>query len=224
MNKETFDQIQATLEGRIAACQFYLKDIETTDDLKKLTIEDAQRLQRFCRQEEAIQTKIMQCDLYHIIGMGELTPPQMMKFTYLIRDYGKYRGTIKTIAMNFDKISQLPGLPVTAMYKTHGFNELTLSSGTESLSTTASTELPYAISGNLILVLKDNLSKFIAFWHQKSKSNLSENNFLQKASAGAEYGGIRWTIDNGGNYVGVIKADNVQMLFEGCMRAAQEYN
>jgi hypothetical protein len=224
MNKETFNKIQATLEGHIAECQFYLKDIETADDLKKLTIEDAQKLQRFCRQEEATQTKVVQCDLYHIIGMGDLTPPQMMKFTYLIRDYLKYRGAIKTIAMNFDKISQLPGLPVTAVYKTHGFSGLTLSKGTELLSTVATTELPYALSGNLILVLKDNLSKFITFWRQKSKSNFSESNFLQKATTGAEYGGVHWAIDNDGNYAGVIKADNVQMLFESCMKAAQETN
>ncbi len=215
MNKETFDKIQATLEGHIAACRFYLKDIETTDDLKKLTIEDAQKLQRFCRQEESLMTKIVQCDLYHIIGMGNLTPPQMMKFTYLIKDYLQYRGAIKTIAMNFDKISQLPGLPVSAVYKTHGFEGLSLFSGLETPEP-VSIELPYAISGNLIQVLEKDLSKFITFWSAKAKVNFSTNNFLQKLKAGSEYGGIRWTLDNYGNYVGVIKQDNVQQLFEGC--------
>lgn len=213
MNKETFDKIQATLEGHIAACQFYLGNIKTTDDLHKLTIDEAQKLQRFCKQEESLQTKVVQCDLYHLIGMGELTPPQMMKLTYLIKDWLQYRGTIKTLAMHFDKISQLPGLPVSAVYQAHGFLGLTLTSGSAEFGTT---DLPYAIAGNLIQVLPDRLTDFINFWSSKTSTNFSENNFLAKLKAGTEYGGVRWTVDNLGIYVGVIKQDNVRMLFEGC--------
>lgn len=219
MNKETFDKIQATLEGHIAACKFYLGSIETTDDLKKLTISEAQLLQRFCRQEEALQTKIMQCDLYHIIGMGDLTPPQMMKFTYLIRDYGKYRSTIKALAMNFDKISSLPGLPVSAVYKTHGFEGITLYTGPEP-QVDSTIPVPYSIAGNLIKVQKDDLNKFVTFWTNKSKTPLSENNLLQKAKAGTEYGGVRWTVDSEGDFVGIIQANNTRMLFEGCYKNA----
>ena len=219
MNKYTFDKIQATLEGHIAACEFYLGSIVTTDDLKKLTIEQALTLRRFCKTEESLQTKIIQCDLYHIIGMGNLTPPQMMKFTYLIRDYLKYRGTIKTIAMNFDKISQLPGLPVSAAYAAHGFDALTLTTGV-SLRADANDAVPYSIAGNLIKVQKDMATDFINFWADKAKAAFSESNFLQKAKAGTEYGGVRWTIDSEGDFVGVIQADNVKMLFEGCHKTA----
>ena len=66
MIKETFDKIKETLETRIIKCEQFLYGIETTDDLKKLTIEQAQHLQRFCRDEEVLQTKFVQCDFYHL--------------------------------------------------------------------------------------------------------------------------------------------------------------
>lgn len=219
MNKETFDKIKEALETRIIKCEQFLSGIEITDDLRKLTIERAQQLQSFCRREEAEMNKFVQNDLYHLIGMGELTPPQMMKLTFLTKDWLQYRSTIKALAMNFDKISQLPSIPVASAYKLK-LCDLTLSSGASTLMP-AVTGVPYAVSGNMIQVLKEDLPTFIVFWRKKTKTNFSENNFLQKVEAGAEYGGVRWTIDSYGNYVGIIKQDNVQQLFDSC---AQENN
>lgn len=216
MNSEIFSKIQARLEARISKCELFLYGIDTTKDLMKLSIERARALLQFCKEEEAVMTKFAQCDLYHIIGMGNLTPPQMSKFTYLVRDYLKYRSTIKTIAMNFDKISQLPGLPVSAAYKLKTWDDIILVSGLETVPEDST--LPYALSGNMILVLAPQLSEFIAFWSAKAKVNLTENNFQQKLKAGAEYGGVRWTEDSTGNYVGIIKQENARLLFEGCMQ------
>ena len=222
MKKEIFEKLQTRLEARITKCDLYLYQIETTEDLKKLTIYQAQALLKFCREEEALMTKFVQCDLYHLIGMGDLTPPQMAKLTYLTRDWLKYRGTIKTIAMNFDKISQLPGLPASAVYRLRTWGDITLSS-TGALATTAcGAEIPYAVSGNLVMVVPERLVEFLEFWSLKAKTNFSENNFQQKLAAGVEYGGVRWTVDTAGNYVGVIKQDCTRQLFEGCAKAAQE--
>lgn len=214
MNKETFDKIEKTLKQHIVDCMV-LDGIKTTEDLKKWTIGSAQELQRFCRQEEAVMTKFVQNDLYHLIGMGELTPPQMMKLTFLTKDWLQYRSTIKALAMNFDKISQLPSIPVASAYKLK-LCDLTLSSNADALKLLTSGEVPYTVSGNMIQVLKEDLPRFIAFWTEKAKVSFSENNFQQKLKAGAEYGGVRWTIDSTGNYVGIIKQDNVQQLFDGC--------
>ena len=213
MNAELFTKIQSRLEARISKCELNLYGIETTEDLKNLTIERAQHLQRFCRDEEAVMTKFVQNDLYHLIGMGNLTAPQMTKLTYLTKDRLKYRSTIKAIAMNFDKISQLPGLPVRSSYRLRTWDDITLSS---SIALPAAEGLPYAISGNLIQVLSNRLQEFLEFWSLKAKVNFSENNFHQKLNASAEYGGVRWTIDSTGNYVGIIKQDNAKQLFEGC--------
>lgn len=220
MKKEIFEKIQTRLETRIAKCNLHLYEIETTDDLKKLTIEMAQALQRFCREEETVMTKFVQCDLYHLIGMGDLTPPQMMKLTYLTRDWLKYRSTVKAIAMNFDKISQLPGIPVNKAYRLRTWGDITLSTSGEIAA--SGIDVPYAIAGNLIQVLPEELPKFLEFWSLKAKVNFSVNNFDQKLKAGVEYGGIRWTVDNYGNYVGVIKQDSTRQLFEGCAAKAAQ--
>jgi hypothetical protein len=214
-----YAKIQARLEARISRCSRMLWDIETTDDLRKLTIERAQELQRFCRDEEAVMTKFVQNDLYHLIGMGHLTPPQMMKLTYLVKDWLEYRSTIKALAMNFDKISQLPGLPVRSVYKLKTWDDITLCTDME---LPVIEGLPYAVSGNMIQVLAADLPRFISFWSEKAKVNFSINNFNQKLASCTEYGGVRWTVDASGNYVGIIKQDNVQQLFDGCARAAQE--
>lgn len=221
MNVETFTKIQTQLETRIIKCEQFLYGIETTDDLKRLTIGQAQSLQRFCKEEESLMTKIAQCDLYHIIGMGNLTPPQMMKFTYLIKEYLKYRGTVKTLAMNFDKLSQLPGLPVSAFYKTHGFNGLTLFSD-PSFEEVNDSSVPYSLSANLIKVSKGRLTEFINFWSQKAKVNFSEDNFVSKANAQADYGGVQWSINSEGDYLGIISASSIRQLFEGCYQSAQK--
>lgn len=220
MNKETFERFMTLLQVRIDKCEHFLGGIKMTDDLKKLTIQEALELQNFCRAEEALQTKIVQCDLYHIIGMGGLTPPQMMKFTYGIKEYLKYRSTIKTIAMNFDKISTLPGLPVSSFYKTHGFGGLSLSS--VEAPVLVSGNLPFAVSGELIQVTPDRLAEFVDLWSQKARVNISSDNMIAKAKNAAEYGGIRWTIDTLGNYVGVFKANNVRDMFTGIYQDAQE--
>lgn len=216
MNTTLFTKIQSCLEARISMCELKIGKIHTTDDLKKLTIAEAQEIQSFCRSEESLQTKIVQCDLYHIIGMGNLTPPQMMKLTYLVKDYLQYRSVIKTLAMNFEKISALPGLPVSAFYKTHGFGGISLSSIETDL--TVGDDLPFAVSGEMIMVIPNRLSEFIELWSKKSKTNISEENFLKKIVYSAEYGGIRWTVDNLGNYVGIFKQDNVRDMFTGIQR------
>lgn len=222
MNKETFERFMTLLKARIDKCELFLGGIKTTDDLKKLTIQEALELQNFCRAEESLQTKIVQCDLYHIIGMGDLTPPQMMKFTYGIKEYLQYRSTIKTIAMNFDKISTLPGLPVSSFYKTHGFGGLSLSS--VEAPVLVSGNLPFAVSGELIQVTPDRLAEFVDLWSQKARVNISSDNMIAKAKNAAEYGGIRWTIDTLGNYVGVFKANNVRDMFTGIYQDAQKLN
>ena len=104
MTKELFIKIQTALEAHISSCQLYLSGINTTDDLKNLTLGQAQELQRFCKAEESAMTKFAQGDLYHLIGMGELTPPQMMKLTYLTKDWLQYRSTIKTWLLTLSRL------------------------------------------------------------------------------------------------------------------------
>jgi hypothetical protein len=213
MNKEIFTKIQERLEARISKCELTLWGIETTEDLKKLTIERVQHLQQFCKQEESLMDKFVQSDLYHLIGMGNLTAPQMMKLTFLTRDWLAYRSTVKAIAMNFDKISQLPGLPARSSYRLKLWDDIVLSSD---ISNPVEEGLPYSLAGDIILVKPSRLKEFLQFWSEKAKVQFYEENFMAKLKAKAEYGGVRWYEDHVGNYVGAIKQTNMQQLFSGC--------
>lgn len=204
MNKATFLQLTTQLETRIQQCEHYLAGLKTASDLEQLTIRQAQEVLDFCKKEQSTMTKIVQVDLYHLIGMGGFTPPQMTKFTYLIKDYLQYRCIIKALAYNFDKITSLPNISVCGdvKYTLQGFSDLTLSVGEGKEEILPSKSL-YTISGDYIKVAPDKLTEFILFWSTKTKIPYKEVNLKAKAESGAEYGGIRWAIDTDGNYVGL---------------------
>lgn len=211
MHAELFTKIIDTLENRRSLCEQHLKGINNTDDLRLLTVEQAQTIQAFCKAEEALMTKFVQVDLYHIIGMGNLSPTQMMKFTYLVHDYLQYRSLIKTLAFNFDKISVIPNISATAAYKTHTFAGVVLRTGKaeDTIPTTERTEetkkFPYEIKDNVVFVPKNNATKFIAIWRKLTKANFLLDNFMQKALVGALYGGILWQVDAEGNFIGTFE-------------------
>ena len=225
MKKEVYNSIITSLKVRIELCDLYLHNIETTKDLLKLSIEEAQKLQKFCREEEALMTKLCTSDLYHLIGMGNLTPPQMMTFSFLIRDYLQYRSLIKTIAMNFDSISKLPGIPVTSVYRLHSFQNIVLSSGVDA-SSVPTDLVPFTIQGETIKVCADKVNDFIAVWSNLSKVNFSATNLLQKANSGSEYGGIKWHVDVDGNLIGTFNAKNayngLEIYYNSCLQTAQK--
>ena len=126
MIKSDFKLIMDSINERIDGCSTHLDRIHTTADIKKITIEEAIELKQFCVNEEPIMTKIAMVDIYHIIGMGNLTPVQMSTFMYRIKDYLQYRPRIKAIVRNLDSIFSLPTLPVATRFKLLGLCNLTL--------------------------------------------------------------------------------------------------
>lgn len=111
MNKDNFQTIQTNLEQRITECKEHLDGITTTDDLKVLTINQAQELKNWCKKEQSIMDKIVCSEFRHIIGMGELTVVQTNLFIKLMKEYMNYRSDIKTLAVHFSSLDKLPGLP-----------------------------------------------------------------------------------------------------------------
>jgi len=209
------------LAKRTELCELHLGDIHTTDDLSKLTIATAADLKNFCIAEEEVMTKIVMVDLYHIIGMGELTPPQMMKFTYAIQKYLQYRPTIKAIAKYLDSIFELPKIPVATQYKLMGLGDLTLTSGVgETVVDAASVEdykpangrtlgqslLPFRVEGRQIRVDMTQFDFFVTLMTNLFKSPLSVDNFRKKITTKGEYLGIEWTTYDGYEAVGQIKS------------------
>lgn len=129
MKKEEFDLVISALQERLDNCEKHLGEIKTTEDLKNITIGQALELRDFCVAEVEKMTKIAMVDLYHIIGMGDLSVPQMMKFIFLMKAYLSYRPNIKSISKGFDSITELPKIPVKTKFKLLALCDLTLTVG-----------------------------------------------------------------------------------------------
>lgn len=129
MKKEEFDLVIGALQERLDNCEKYLGEIKTTEDLKNITIKQALELRDFCVAEVEKMTKIAMVDLYHIIGMGDLSVPQMMKFVFMMKAYLAYRPNIKSISKGFDSMTDLPKIPVKTKFKLLALCDLTLTAG-----------------------------------------------------------------------------------------------
>ena len=129
MKKEEFDLVISALQERLDNCEKYLGEIKTTEDLKNITIGQALELRDFCVAEVEKMTKIVMVDLYHIIGMGDLSVPQMMKFVFMMKAYLAYRPNIKSISKGFDSITELPKIPVKTKFKLLALCDLALTAG-----------------------------------------------------------------------------------------------
>lgn len=232
MEKEIFNEIIQSLQLRINFCKGFLGDIHSTEDLKNVTLKRAAAIKQLCTEEETIMTKICMVDLYHIIGMGQLSPTQMMKFTYLMQEYLSFRPTIKVLAQKLDSLTSIPTIPVKTRFKLLGLGDATLTYGEGELVDDASVEdytatkqislpdppenLPFLVSGNLIEVDPQHADYFIQLMKIVFKVNLSTETLLRKVNNRGEYLGIIWSgtavhPDTGKvMWAGTIKSNNTK--------------
>lgn len=193
MKKERFQIIYSAITLRVELCRIKLGNISSVEDLQKLTLRDAQELRDFCIKEEAIMTKVCQTDLYHIIGMGELTPPQMMQFCFTVRDYLQYRSIVKTLAFNFNSISSLPNIPTESTYALSALAPITLGSGAEGIEPAGNWEL--SLVNKEVSFALDRLEDFTADLHRIfNTTSYSAKTLLNKIKNGGEYAGIKWRL------------------------------
>ena len=127
MNQETFEIIKTNLETRINACKVHLDHIQTTEDLSNISIKEFIELKSFAKKEQVDMTEIIMVDLYHILGMGELTVSQRNLFLKLINEYMSYRSDIKMLSV-VDNIEKLPKLPSRSSFTLHKLGNITLTS------------------------------------------------------------------------------------------------
>ena len=228
MKKELFDEIITSLKQRIAACDDFLGEIHNTEAISKLPIYKALQLKHFCIAEEELMTKICMVDLYHIIGMGNLSPTQMMTFTYAMQEYLSYRPTVKVLAQKLDSIESLPKLPVKTRFRLLGLGNATLTYGEGNIvdeasiddytklkasATTVTLEstddIPFNLQGGTIEVNMDRLDYFIALMNTLFKTSLSVDKLKSKINNQGEYLGIKWISLAYDSDVGVKAIGNV---------------
>lgn len=220
MDKQQFNNMMASLDARKVACKTYLDGINTTDDISRLTLAKAAELKNFCIQEENAMTNIVMVDLYHVIGMGDLTPPQMMKFTYSIKEYLEYRPTIKALVKSLDSIMCLPKIPVKTQYKLQGLGGFTLIHGDGPVVDETNTscdilkgdsDLPFTLEGRTIRVDLTRLDQFAAVAQTIAKANVLRDRLKSNITSMKECLGILWGSVSDTEAVGTFKAGNNDM-------------
>lgn len=215
MDKVSFSKIMASIDAHYVKCDYYLSKIHTTLDLSKLTLAQAQDLQALCKSEMSYMDKLCGSDLYHIIGMGNLTPPQMMQFTFAVRDYLEFRSMVKALAMNLEKISSLPSIPVKAKYKL-SIADITLESGEGEVIQleTASgdetlEELPFVLNGKEIYVDMSRSVQFLSLMKRVLKCEFSESTMRTKMNGHSDYMGVKWKFYNPNEATGVFQSPDI---------------
>lgn len=116
MEKSLFKNILSIVNENIDECKKYLDKVKTTEDLKNLTINQLTELRNVCRKQQSRMDSVLKYEIYHLIGMGQLTIIQQTQFLSLIKKWTTYRGDIKTIASNLNTIDSLPTLPTESTY------------------------------------------------------------------------------------------------------------
>lgn len=99
MEATVFSTIMKNLDDMTTKCQ-QIKQVALggTEALKVLKVEDYNKIVTTAQQLHSKMDKIMQNEVYHIIGMGNMSMIQMSKFTSAVRKLGECRTAVKLIA------------------------------------------------------------------------------------------------------------------------------
>lgn len=119
MDLTTFDNVLKNLDDMTASA----KKIEKGYRAGEITPE----LIRDARALHGKMDKVMQNEVYHLIGMGGLTIGQNTIFSIKIKELGKYRQVVKTVASLPENPSRVPSIS-TSVYNSI-LTETTLKGG-----------------------------------------------------------------------------------------------
>ena len=128
MDITIFSEIESKFQERLSLCEQYLGMITEDNPIENISVKQALEARDFCVAELVVQTQILMVDLYHIIGMGNLSAMQMSKLTRWVRTYADYRPDIKAISKWDGNISTLPKIPKRTSFKLLNF-DITLVNG-----------------------------------------------------------------------------------------------
>lgn len=215
MNKEDFKRITDVLETKLETLDKLLGPITEDSPINYITIGQLKEIKSKSAQELLSMTNILMVDLYHIIGMGNLSAMQLGKLTKLIKTYANYRPDLKAIVKWDGNINTLPKIPKRCKFKLLEF-DLELISGregeieeiseavneyTDRVKTTAEglglTKESHPGTWNTdtkdIHIPKLAINEFIAYIKlHKFFKVVSEANLKKHITNGGEYCGVVW--------------------------------
>ena len=218
MVKEDFETIKTKLEERIEGCRQRLDKITDKESIGNLSANDLLDLKKFCDEEVDIQTRILMVDLYHVIGMGNLSAIQLSTFSKLVKDYSSYRPDIKAISKWDASLLQLPKVPKKTLFRLLELG-ITVTSGRgdiqdayeeeEGVDEYTKTKLVKEESlpspepgvnafykGGKLFVKEEAIEKVVDHLRKNSAFNSgNRDKYIKSIQSGTSYCGIDWTYD-----------------------------
>lgn len=99
MNREVFEDISNKLNDLINACSAEYSKIESAGGIENLSIKTYNNMIDNSKQIKENMDRVLTTELYHIIGMGNLSSSQASKLFSIIRKLGSYRPFIAYTSM-----------------------------------------------------------------------------------------------------------------------------
>ena len=228
MNKEAYSIIISELDRRLDICKLF-DIVKAGEDISNLTVAEIRRLRDIAKKELSEMTNMAMVDLYHIIGMGDLTVVQLSEFIKKVKKYLSYRAALKAFAQYEGSIDDLPQVPECTRYRIKVLGDLYLVSGKkkagktifedevdieeywneERLAKLKSNPVDFELADKQITISLEQLDNFhvcAPCFGCGSTSNLEA--LKRRAITGKEYCGISWKgLDANGNVWGVVKSN-----------------
>lgn len=99
MDNKTYSDIVEKLQAVIDSCKSLVTELEAVNgDVTKWTLQKYSEMRKTAMVLQAKQDKILSTELYHIIGMTEMTVTQSTHFVKLTKELANCRVAVKKCA------------------------------------------------------------------------------------------------------------------------------
>ncbi len=115
MNSEEFAIVFKNLRKLMIDSVDIVNKAGSKEKLEAIPLKEVIQLTDKARNIVSRQDKVLKNEVYHILGMGDLTPSQEMVFVKTIQTIGRTRSFVKAIASY--KIPPIPGIPAESSYE-----------------------------------------------------------------------------------------------------------
>ena len=208
MEKEYYNKIINALDEKIKICKESFGSIKTKEDVENLSVVEARRLRDLAKTEVEDMTEIVMVELYHILGMGNLTAIQTTTFIRKMKEYLNYRPTMKNFSSAFNTLEDLPIIPPKRKYHLNHLGDFWLVVGgdeSEAVEDVCSIE-DYKSSNNVkikAMNIEFTIDGGKLRIHESYLKTLCENCVLFGLGGNFNLETLKKKIDNNGTYGGI---------------------
>ena len=110
MNNKDFKRMINNINGLITSADKLKTTVESKPELDDFSIKELKSMVSLARSLQGSQDKIFTQELYHVLGMADLSAAQSSAFCKKIKEFASYRHTIKYLCTY--PIDTLPVAPV----------------------------------------------------------------------------------------------------------------